>query len=180
MRSQPRWLRSRCAGSRCLRLETGCGQSSPQHAVRQLPWLFAIGLEALNGLKRSKSPTRSKNFRKAAAPLDLSAGEATDRMSGIGKPCFADGRRSARPLHEHVPLVVRTIGATARQRCFDVSPATAKAMPIGSALDTSRPRPLRHSGVSRPRGKNCRCINKMFPDKQLGRLTDAPHRIRLR
>jgi hypothetical protein len=40
------------------------------HAVKQLPWhrLSAIGFEDLNGLKRGKSPTRSKNFRKAAAP----------------------------------------------------------------------------------------------------------------
>jgi len=40
------------------------------HAVKQLPWhrLFAIGFEDLNGLKRGKSPTRGKNFRKAAAP----------------------------------------------------------------------------------------------------------------
>jgi putative transposase len=39
-------------------------------AVKQLPWhrLSAIGFEDLNGLKRGKSPTRGKNFRKAAAP----------------------------------------------------------------------------------------------------------------
>jgi len=39
-------------------------------AVKQLPWhrLRAIGFEELNGLKRGKSQTRGKNFRKAAAP----------------------------------------------------------------------------------------------------------------
>jgi hypothetical protein len=40
------------------------------HAVKQLPWhrLSAMGFEDLNGLKRGKSPTRGRNFRKAAAP----------------------------------------------------------------------------------------------------------------
>ena len=43
---------------------------SINHAVKQLPWqrLSAIGFEDLNGLKRGKSPNRSKNFRIAAAP----------------------------------------------------------------------------------------------------------------
>jgi len=43
----------------------------------------------------------------------------------------------ARDPPEHVPLVVRTIGATARERRFDVSPAITRAMPISSALETS-------------------------------------------
>jgi hypothetical protein len=40
------------------------------HAVKQLPWhrLSAIGFEDLNGLKRGKSKSRGKTFRKAAAP----------------------------------------------------------------------------------------------------------------
>ena len=45
--------------------------------------------------------------------------------------------RSAVNFYVRSPLVVRTIGATAWERCFDVSPAITRAMPISSALETS-------------------------------------------
>jgi hypothetical protein len=35
---------------------------------------------------------------------------------------------------EHVPLVMRTIGTIAREKCFDVSPAITQVMPISATL----------------------------------------------
>jgi hypothetical protein len=80
------------------------------HAVKQLPWrrLSAIGFEDLNGLKRGKSQSRGKNFRIAAAPW-------TYRRVRHGSNLW-HGKTVFGPLlsireAEHVPLVVRTIGA---------------------------------------------------------------------
>jgi hypothetical protein len=107
------------------------------HAVKQLPWhrLSAIGFEDLNGLKRGKSPNRAKNFRKAAAPWTYRRVNGSNVWHWRAVFCQSPWIREAPP--EHVPLVERTIGATARERCFDVSPATLRAMPISSALETS-------------------------------------------
>jgi hypothetical protein len=60
-----------------------------------------------------------------------------DRMSGVGKTVFGRSPSICEALPEHVPYVVRTIGATARERRFDGSPAITRAMPISSALETS-------------------------------------------
>ena len=64
---------------------------------------------------------------------------------------------------EHAPHVVRTIGATARERYFDVSPAITRATPISSALEMSRPRPLRHSGVYRSPGLKMSAYHETVP-----------------
>jgi transposase len=63
-------VRRRRPGSKRKRRARFARDHAINHAVKQLPWdrLFAIGFEDLNGLKRGKSPSRGKNFRKAAAP----------------------------------------------------------------------------------------------------------------
>jgi transposase len=86
-------------------------------AVEQLPWhrLCAIGFEVLNGLKRGKSPTRGKNFHKAAAPW-------TYRRVMQRIECLASENRVL-PVAVDPRGISGTIGATASERCFDVSPA---------------------------------------------------------
>ena len=63
-------VRRRCPGSKSKRRARVARDHYINRAVKQLPWhrLSAIGFEDLNGLKRGKSQTRSKNFRIAAAP----------------------------------------------------------------------------------------------------------------
>jgi hypothetical protein len=80
----------------------------------------ALGFEDLNGLKRGKSQSRGKNFRIATAPWTYR--RVRQRIESLAR----ENRvwpivliREAPP--EHVPLVVRTIGATAWERRFDVS-----------------------------------------------------------
>jgi IS605 OrfB family transposase len=63
-------VRRRRPGSKGKRRARTARDHYINRAVKQLPWnrLSAIGFEDLNGLKRGKSRTRGKNFRKAAAP----------------------------------------------------------------------------------------------------------------
>jgi len=63
-------VRRRRPGSRGKRRARIARREFINRSVKQLPWhrLWAIGFENLNGLKRGKSRTRGKNFRKAAAP----------------------------------------------------------------------------------------------------------------
>ena len=63
-------VRRRRPGSRRKRRARIARREYINRAVRQLPWhrLCAIGFEDLKGLKKGKSRTRSKHFRKAAAP----------------------------------------------------------------------------------------------------------------
>jgi len=63
-------VRRRRPGSKGKRRARIARNEYINRAVKQLPWhrLRAIGYENLNGLKRGRSKTRGKNFRKAAAP----------------------------------------------------------------------------------------------------------------
>jgi hypothetical protein len=82
------------------------------HAVKQLPWrrLSAIGFEDLNGLKRGKSQSRGKNFRIAAAPWTYRrVRQRIESLARENRVWPIASIREAPP--EHVPLVVRTIGA---------------------------------------------------------------------
>ena len=105
------------------------------HAVKQLLWhrLSAIVLEDLSGLKRGKSQSRGQNF--ASPILGLSAREATDQISGTGKPCLAHCCRSAGRLPNMPRLWWDRHHRTGER--FDVSPAITRVLPISSALETS-------------------------------------------
>jgi hypothetical protein len=132
-------VRRRRRGSKGKRRARIARDHSINHAVKQSPWqrLSATGFEDLNGLKKGKSATGGKNFRKAAAPSTYRrVRQRIDCLAAENRvlPIAVDPRGTSRT---GAACVVRTIGATARERCLAVSPAITQAMPISSALETS-------------------------------------------
>ena len=73
----------------------------------------------------------------------------------------------------HVPNVVRTIGATAMVRRFDVSVAITRLMPTSSALGTSDIGPLRHSAAYCRRGYKRPKYSEKFSDGQSAFAADT-------
>jgi hypothetical protein len=55
-------------------------------------------LRRLGRMKAKQIANQRSEPSQGRRPLDLSASEAADRVSGVGKPCSVDCRRSARPF----------------------------------------------------------------------------------